>query len=51
VRPYCTADGETHFQNVTVELSKMNFAPRALPLYIGGKLPAGATFFGGLDPH
>ncbi len=49
-RLYCSADGDTHFQNITVELGKSNFAPPASPLYIGGNLPAGSTFFGGFDP-
>jgi hypothetical protein len=31
-RLYCTPDGESHFQNVTVELRKMNFAPPASPI-------------------
>ncbi len=50
-RIYCTPDTETHFQDVTVELAKMNFAPPAAPVYIGGKLPASSTFFGGFEPH
>lgn len=48
---YCTPDTETHFQDVTVELAKMNFVPPAAPLYVGGNLPASRTFFGGADPH
>ena len=28
----CTADGETHFQNVTVEFSKNRIAPPAAPI-------------------
>jgi hypothetical protein len=36
---------------VTVELAKMNFAPPAPPVYIGGKLPASSPFFAGADPH
>ena len=31
-RLYCTPDGESHFQNVTVELRQMNFAPPASPI-------------------
>ncbi len=34
------ADNETHFENVTIELSKINFAPPAPPVYIGGNRPA-----------
>jgi hypothetical protein len=50
-RLYCTADGESHFQNVTVELAKMNFAPPAAPLLIGGKIPAESTFFSGFEQN
>jgi hypothetical protein len=49
VRLYCSPDGETHFQNVTVELREMNFAPPASPIHIGGNLPAGSAFFAGFD--
>ena len=35
-RIYCRPDTETHFENVTVELSKTNVAPPASPLYAGG---------------
>jgi hypothetical protein len=48
-RVYCTTDGDTHFQNVTVELRKISFAPPAPPIYIGGNLPASSAFFGGFD--
>jgi hypothetical protein len=34
VRLYCTPEGDTHFQDVTVELREMNFAPPAAPIYI-----------------
>jgi hypothetical protein len=34
-RLYCAPDGNTHFQDVTVELSKTNFAPPAPPIHIG----------------
>src|SRR5512138_3683457 len=37
-RLYCTADGNSHFENVTVELSKIDFAPPAAPIHIGGKV-------------
>jgi hypothetical protein len=48
-RLYCFPEGGTHFQDVTVELRKMNFAPPAAPLFIGGDLPASSVFFGGFD--
>lgn len=48
-RVYCTPDRETHFENVTVELSKMVFAPPAAPVYIGGNRPVSSAFFFGAD--
>ena len=48
-RLYCTADGNSHFENVTVELSKIEFAPPAAPIHIGGKVAASNTFFGGFE--
>jgi hypothetical protein len=50
-RLYCTPDGESHFQNVTVELSKVNFAPPASPINIGGNSAAASAFFAGFDQH
>jgi len=48
-RIYCTPNTETHFENVTVELSKVSFAPPAPPAYVGGNRPASSAFFVGLD--
>jgi hypothetical protein len=48
-RLYCAADGGTHFQDVTVNLDKKDFAPPAPPIYIGGEVPASTAFFGGFD--
>lgn len=48
-RIYCTPDENSHFQEVTGELRKTNFAPPAAPLYIGDNIPASTTFFGGFD--
>ena len=48
-RIYCTPNRETHFDNVTVELSKVSFAPPAPPAYVGGNRPASSAFFVGLD--
>jgi hypothetical protein len=42
-------DGNTHFQDVTVELRKTNFAPPAPPIHIGSDFAASKTFFGGFD--
>src|SRR5580704_2503956 len=50
-RLYCTPDGESHFQNVTVELRQMNFAPPASPINIGGNSAAASAFFAGFDQH
>ncbi len=50
-RLYCTPDGESHFQNVTVELRKMNFAPPASPISVGGDSAAASAFFAGFEPH
>jgi EutQ-like cupin domain len=46
LRLYCAPDGNWHFQNVTGELRKTNFAPPAPPLYIGGNVPVASVFFG-----
>ena len=48
-RLYCGPDGDTHFQDVTAELRKMNFAPPAPPIHIGSDFPASRAFFGGFD--
>jgi hypothetical protein len=49
LRLYCTPDENSHFQSVTGELRKTNFAPPAAPLYIGDNLAASSAFFGGFD--
>ena len=48
-RLYCGPEGDTHFQDVTAELGKTNFAPPAPPIYIGSDFPASRAFFGGFD--
>lgn len=48
-RLYCTPDNESHFEDVTVELSKINFAPPASPIYVGGSHPASSVFFVGSE--
>lgn len=50
LRLYCTPDGNSHFQSMTGELRKTNFAPPAAPLYIGDNIPASNAFFGGFEP-
>jgi hypothetical protein len=46
-RLYCSADGNSHFQDVTVELRSTEFAPPAPPINIGSDIAASKTFFGG----
>ncbi len=48
-RLYCTPDGISHFEDVTVELHATNFAPPAAPVYVGGNVPASSAFFGGFE--
>jgi len=50
-RLYCAADLESHFAEVTIDLTKKNFAPPASPIYISGTLPASSAFFGGFEAH
>jgi hypothetical protein len=49
LRLYCTSDGNSHFQDVTVELPKIDFAPPAAPIHIGGNVAASSAFFGGFE--
>lgn len=46
---YCTSDRNSHFRDVTVELPRIDFAPPAAPIHIGGKVPALSVFFGGFE--
>jgi hypothetical protein len=48
-RTYCSPDKETHFQTVTVELTKTNVAPPASPAYAGGNRPVSTVLFVGFD--
>jgi AraC-like ligand binding domain len=48
-RLYCAPDGNTHFQDITAELRKENFAPPAPPIHIGSDFAASRAFFGGFD--
>src|SRR5437868_14887711 len=45
----CAPDGNTHFQDVTVELSKTSCAPPAPPIHIGSDFATSRAFFGGFD--
>jgi uncharacterized cupin superfamily protein len=51
VRLYCTPDTESHFTDVTVELTKENFAPPAAPIAIGGNQQVSRTFIAGFEAH
>jgi hypothetical protein len=48
-RLYGAPDGNTHFQDVTAELRKTNFAPPAPPIHIGSDFATSRAFFGGFD--
>jgi hypothetical protein len=48
-RLFCGPDGNSHFQDVTAELRKTDFAPPAPPVHIGSDFPAALAFFGGFD--
>ncbi len=50
-RTYCMPDRETHFETVTVELSKISAAPPAPPNYGGFIRPASRVSFAGFDAH
>jgi hypothetical protein len=51
VRLFCGPDLETHFADLTAELSQQNFAPPAAPIYIGGNRPSSSVFFAGFGPR
>jgi hypothetical protein len=51
VRLYCSPDHETHFADLTTELTEQNFAPPAAPIYIGANRPSSSVFFAGFGPH
>lgn len=51
VRLYCTPDNKSHFADVTVDLTKENFAPPAAPIAIGGDQPVSRTFIAGFEAN
>ena len=51
VRLYCTPDNESHFADVTAELTKENFAPPASPIAIGGNQQVSRAFLAGFEAH
>ncbi len=46
-RLHCTADRQSHFTDVTIELAKENFAPPAAPIAIGGNKRTSRAFVAG----
>jgi hypothetical protein len=50
-RLYCTPDNESHFAELTAELTEQNFAPPAASIRIGANQPASSVFFAGFEPH
>lgn len=48
-RLYCTPDNESHFGELTAELTKQNFAPPASSISIGGNQSASSVFFAGFE--
>src|ERR1700728_113563 len=51
LRLYCGPDHETHFADLTAELTEQNFAPPAGPIYISGAQPSSNVIFAGFGPH
>jgi uncharacterized cupin superfamily protein len=51
VRLHCTADNESHFTDVTIDLTKENFAPPAAPIAIGGNQQVSRAFIAGFEAH
>ncbi len=48
-RLYCTPDNESHFETRSAPLDRIDFAPPASPIFIGGGGPATKVVFGGFD--
>jgi hypothetical protein len=51
VRLHCTPDNQSHFTDVTIELTKENFAPPAAPIAIGGNKPTSRAFVAGFGAN
>jgi uncharacterized cupin superfamily protein len=51
VRLHCTPDHESHFTDVTIDLTKENFAPPAAPIAIGGNQQVSRAFIAGFEAH
>lgn len=50
IRLYADEDGESHFEDLEVPLSPMDFAPPAAPLYVADFLPTGQSLWVGAPP-
>ncbi len=44
-RIFTDSEGESHYDEVTVDLKEMDFAPPAPPLFIGGRMQSVGTSF------
>ena len=47
VRMYDDADGESHFEDLVLDLARREFAPPAAPALVGGFLGTSGTLFFG----
>ena len=50
VRMYNDADGESHFENLALDLEQRDFAPPAAPAMVGAFVDASGTLFFGAAP-
>src|SRR5258707_12614224 len=48
-RLYCAPDGNTHFQDMTVDLRKTDFPPPGPPIHIASDVAAARAVFGAFD--
>ena len=51
VRLYTDADGESHFEDLEIELVSTNFAPPAAPLNVAQFLPTAQSLWVGMPAH
>ena len=49
-RLYCTSDNESHFETVSIDLTKVDTTPPAPPTFVKAN-PASRTLFVGFDPR
>ncbi len=50
VRTYSDADGESHFEDLTVAMEERDFAPPAAPAHVTAFLEASGTLFFAVRP-